>query len=216
MSLYPKILVIDDEPQIHRFLRAALEAAGFEPLRADSGAEGLREIARAAPAAVVLDLGLPDMDGKDGADPRPCVLPGADHHPLGARPRDRKDRGARPGRQRLCGEAVRRRRAARPPAGGAAPALPFGEAAAAGHPRRRTGDRLSTTTGDPRRRAGAPVAEGIRSAGAARAERRQGHAAPRAADSRSGARRMSRTPSTCGSSSASSARRSSPTRPGPG
>jgi two-component system KDP operon response regulator KdpE len=64
MSVHPRILVIDDEPQIHRFLRAALEAAGFEPLRADTGGEGLREIARAAPAAVVLDLGLPDMDGK--------------------------------------------------------------------------------------------------------------------------------------------------------
>jgi two-component system KDP operon response regulator KdpE len=59
------VLVIDDEAQIHRFLRAALEAAGFEPLRADTGAEGLREIARAAPDAVVLDLGLPDMDGKE-------------------------------------------------------------------------------------------------------------------------------------------------------
>ena len=65
MSVYPRVLVIDDEPQIHRFLRAALQADGFEPLRADSGAEGLREIARAAPDAVVLDLGLPDMDGKD-------------------------------------------------------------------------------------------------------------------------------------------------------
>jgi two-component system KDP operon response regulator KdpE len=64
MSVYPRVLVIDDEPQIHRFLRAALEADGFEPLRADSGGEGLREIARAAPDAVVLDLGLPDMDGK--------------------------------------------------------------------------------------------------------------------------------------------------------
>jgi two-component system KDP operon response regulator KdpE len=64
MSVHPRILVIDDEPQIHRFLRAALQADGFEPLRADSGAEGLREIARAAPDAVVLDLGLPDMDGK--------------------------------------------------------------------------------------------------------------------------------------------------------
>lgn len=64
MSVHPRILVIDDEPQIHRFLRAALEADGFEPLRADSGAEGLREIARTAPDAVVLDLGLPDMDGK--------------------------------------------------------------------------------------------------------------------------------------------------------
>lgn len=65
MSVRPRVLVIDDEPQIHRFLRAALEADGFEPLRADSGAEGLREIARAAPDAVVLDLGLPDMDGKE-------------------------------------------------------------------------------------------------------------------------------------------------------
>ena len=64
MSVYPRVLVIDDEPQIHRFLRAALQADGFEPLRADTGAEGLREIARTAPAAVVLDLGLPDMDGK--------------------------------------------------------------------------------------------------------------------------------------------------------
>ena len=64
MSVYPRVLVIDDEPQIHRFLRAALQADGFEPLRADTGAEGLREIARAAPDAVVLDLGLPDMDGK--------------------------------------------------------------------------------------------------------------------------------------------------------
>ena len=65
MSVHPRVLVIDDEPQIHRFLRAALEADGFDPLRADSGAEGLREIARAAPDAVVLDLGLPDMDGKE-------------------------------------------------------------------------------------------------------------------------------------------------------
>ena len=61
---HPRVLVIDDEAQIHRFLRAALEAAGFQPLRADTGAEGLREIARAAPDAVVLDLGLPDMDGR--------------------------------------------------------------------------------------------------------------------------------------------------------
>ena len=66
MSAYqPRILVIDDEPQMHRFLRPALTAAGFEALRADTGAEGLKLIATAAPDAVVLDLGLPDMDGKD-------------------------------------------------------------------------------------------------------------------------------------------------------
>jgi two-component system KDP operon response regulator KdpE len=59
------ILVIDDEPQIHRFLSPALDAAGFDPKRADSGQEGLRAIALWNPDAVVLDLGLPDMDGKD-------------------------------------------------------------------------------------------------------------------------------------------------------
>lgn len=58
-----RILVIDDETQIHRFLGPALDAAGYEPLRADSGQEGLRGIALWAPDAVVLDLGLPDMDG---------------------------------------------------------------------------------------------------------------------------------------------------------
>lgn len=61
----PRILVIDDEPQIHRFLGPALDAAGYEPVRADDATSGLREIARKAPDAVVLDLGLPDMDGKD-------------------------------------------------------------------------------------------------------------------------------------------------------
>jgi two-component system KDP operon response regulator KdpE len=61
----PRILVIDDEPQIHRFLGPALDAAGYEFVRADDATSGLREIARKAPDAVILDLGLPDMDGKE-------------------------------------------------------------------------------------------------------------------------------------------------------
>lgn len=61
----PRILVVDDEPQIHRFLAPALEAAGYEPVRADDGVSALREIARKPPDAVVLDLGLPDVDGKE-------------------------------------------------------------------------------------------------------------------------------------------------------
>ena len=64
-AVRPQILVIDDEAQIHRFLSPALDAAGYEPRRADSGQEGLRGIALWSPDAVVLDLGLPDMDGKD-------------------------------------------------------------------------------------------------------------------------------------------------------
>ena len=64
MSHRLRILVVDDEPQIHRFLSPALDAAGFEPVRAETGREALAEIARRPPDAVVLDLGLPDMDGQ--------------------------------------------------------------------------------------------------------------------------------------------------------
>lgn len=60
----PRILVIDDELQIHRFLGPALDAAGFEPLRAMTATEGLQLAATRKPALVVLDLGLPDMDGQ--------------------------------------------------------------------------------------------------------------------------------------------------------
>jgi two-component system KDP operon response regulator KdpE len=60
-----RALVVDDEPQILRFLRPALEAAGYEVIQAAAGREALRLIANSAPDIVVLDLGLPDMDGKD-------------------------------------------------------------------------------------------------------------------------------------------------------
>jgi two-component system KDP operon response regulator KdpE len=64
-AVRPCILVIDDEAQIHRFLSPALDAAGYEPRRAETAQEGLRGIALWSPDAVVLDLGLPDMDGKE-------------------------------------------------------------------------------------------------------------------------------------------------------
>jgi two-component system KDP operon response regulator KdpE len=59
------ILVVDDEPQIHRFLGPALTAANFTPLRAERGDEALRLAAARAPDAILLDLGLPDMDGQE-------------------------------------------------------------------------------------------------------------------------------------------------------
>ena len=61
----PRVLVVDDEPQIHRFLAPALQLAGFEPQRAMTGAEGLRALATRAPDVVLLDLGLPDLDGRE-------------------------------------------------------------------------------------------------------------------------------------------------------
>jgi two-component system, OmpR family, KDP operon response regulator KdpE len=60
----PRILVIDDEAPIRRFLRIALAAGGFEVLEAESGKQGIALAATSAPDAIVLDLGLPDIDGK--------------------------------------------------------------------------------------------------------------------------------------------------------
>lgn len=60
-----RVLVVDDEPAIHRFLTPALVANDYEVLRADNGSDALRRIAADAPDVVVLDLGLPDMDGKE-------------------------------------------------------------------------------------------------------------------------------------------------------
>jgi two-component system KDP operon response regulator KdpE len=60
-----RVLVVDDEPQILRFLRASLGGSGFEVIDAETGAAALKRAAADAPEIVVLDLGLPDMDGKD-------------------------------------------------------------------------------------------------------------------------------------------------------
>ena len=65
MSAGARVLIVDDEPQIIRFLTPALTAAGYEVMAAESGAEGLRLLATWAPDAVLLDLGLADMDGKE-------------------------------------------------------------------------------------------------------------------------------------------------------
>ncbi len=57
------ILVIDDEPQMHRILGPALAAAGYAVERADTGTQGLRLAATRSPDGILLDLGLPDLDG---------------------------------------------------------------------------------------------------------------------------------------------------------
>jgi len=59
------VLVVEDEPEIVRFLRAALTSAGYEVLAAGNGADALREAATRTPDLVILDLGLPDMEGSD-------------------------------------------------------------------------------------------------------------------------------------------------------
>lgn len=58
-----KITIIDDEPPIRRMLRIALKSEGYDVSEAENGEAGLVTIARQQPDLVVLDLGLPDMDG---------------------------------------------------------------------------------------------------------------------------------------------------------
>lgn len=55
--------MIDDEPQIRRLLRVCLERNGYEVVEAATGDEGISEAIRRHPDAVLLDLGLPDVDG---------------------------------------------------------------------------------------------------------------------------------------------------------
>jgi two-component system, OmpR family, KDP operon response regulator KdpE len=65
MTNGPRILVIDDEPQIIRALRTILTEKDFTVITAARGEEGLALAAAQAPDLIVLDLGLPDMDGKE-------------------------------------------------------------------------------------------------------------------------------------------------------
>lgn len=58
-----KIVVIDDENQIRRMLRIALTSEGYDVTEAENGQQGLAAVARQQPELVILDLGLPDMEG---------------------------------------------------------------------------------------------------------------------------------------------------------
>jgi len=59
------VLVIEDDAPIRRFLRAGLDAQGFQLVEAVSGEQGIAEAAMRSPELVLLDLGLPDLDGVD-------------------------------------------------------------------------------------------------------------------------------------------------------
>ena len=59
----PVIVVIEDDPQIRRFLRTSLSVQGFQVVEAGTGERGVVEIGTRKPDLVILDLGLPGMDG---------------------------------------------------------------------------------------------------------------------------------------------------------
>jgi two-component system KDP operon response regulator KdpE len=58
-----RILIVDDEPAIRRFLRVTLSAQGYTTLEADSGQDALNLAAKDKPDIIILDIGLPDIDG---------------------------------------------------------------------------------------------------------------------------------------------------------
>jgi len=59
----PRILIIEDDPPIRRFLHVSLSSHNYEVIDAETGKEGLMQAAQQPPEVVILDLGLPDMDG---------------------------------------------------------------------------------------------------------------------------------------------------------
>jgi two-component system KDP operon response regulator KdpE len=59
----PAILVVEDEPEIRRFLRTSLGAEGYRVVEAETGARGAIEAGTQKPDLAIVDLGLPDMDG---------------------------------------------------------------------------------------------------------------------------------------------------------
>ena len=63
LSKKPVVVLIEDEPEIRRFLRASLAGHGYRLFEAVTGAEGLQEAQSRQPDIIVLDLGLPDIDG---------------------------------------------------------------------------------------------------------------------------------------------------------
>ncbi len=65
MSSQPTILVIDDEQQILRAMRTILGQHNYRVITASTGEAGLALAAASVPDVIILDLGLPDMDGKD-------------------------------------------------------------------------------------------------------------------------------------------------------
>ena len=65
MTTGPKVLIVDDEPQIRRFLRASLQSHDYDLVEAENGKEAVKACTVQKPDLMILDLGLPDMDGLD-------------------------------------------------------------------------------------------------------------------------------------------------------
>ena len=94
MTRAARILLVDDEPSIQKGLRPLLASRGYEVESATTGRGALEAFEQAPPDLIVLDLGLPDLDGCEVCRRVRIGLPGADHRALGAWRGCRQDRRA--------------------------------------------------------------------------------------------------------------------------
>ena len=113
MNIRDKILLIEDERTIRSFMQAILTANGYDVLMAGTGAMANTMIASHCPDLIILDLGLPDMDGMTILRSVRQWSKVPIHGRLRPQPRARQGRRARRGRGRLSDKALRHRGAAR-------------------------------------------------------------------------------------------------------
>src|SRR5258706_16397943 len=59
----PSVLVVEDEKQMRKFVQLSLDANGYTVIEAETGEDGIKQAAAYTPDLILLDLGLPDMDG---------------------------------------------------------------------------------------------------------------------------------------------------------
>ena len=64
-GVHPRVLIVEDDPTLCTFYRSALQIAGYAVITAEDGVSALRQIDGSAPEALVLDLGLPRLSGRD-------------------------------------------------------------------------------------------------------------------------------------------------------
>lgn len=87
MKLKDKVLVVEDEQNISNFISTVLTANDFDVLVAQTGAEAVSMITSHCPDLIILDLGLPDMDGMNILKGGSFVVEPADHRRFGAHAR---------------------------------------------------------------------------------------------------------------------------------
>ena len=115
-----RILVVDDDKQLLRAMRINLTARGYEVVLAPDGVTALAAATKQPPDLVIVDLGLPDMDGVEVIEGIRGLAGRADHRAVRASSGTGQGTRARRRRRRLHHEAVRHGRAAGPDPGGAA------------------------------------------------------------------------------------------------